>query len=92
MGFQYTFPVSSLEVLLLDGLRQIEATKKLARNPLRPVDILLAEKQEILETFDLETRVQKVTEKLTRQIKVLELDEAGLKSLESRALLIQSLV
>jgi ATP-dependent Lon protease len=35
--------------------------------------MIFGRKEEILETFDLEMRVQKVTEKLTRQIEVLEL-------------------
>lgn len=37
------------------------------------LDIPLSEKQEILETLDLEQRIQKVTEKLAQYIEVLEL-------------------
>jgi ATP-dependent Lon protease len=37
------------------------------------LDLSVAEKQEILETFDLEVRAKKVSEKLVRQIEVLEI-------------------
>ena len=37
------------------------------------LDIPLAEKQEVLETLDLESRLKKVSEKLTRQVEILEM-------------------
>lgn len=48
------------------------------------LDVPLSEKQELLETFDLEARLRKVSEKLSRRIEILELsNKIGSEAKES---------
>jgi ATP-dependent Lon protease len=68
--------------LLPEPMNELRATIERIDNPLALIDIIastldvpLAEKQEILATLDPETRAQKVSEKLARQIELLELSK-----------------
>ena len=68
--------------LLPEPMNELRATIERIDNPLWLIDIIastldlpLAEKQEILATLDPELRAQKVSEKLARQIELLELSK-----------------
>ena len=68
--------------LLPEPMSELRSTIERIDNPLALIDMIastldlaLAEKQEILETIDPETRAQKVSEKLARQIELLELSK-----------------
>ena len=68
--------------LLPEPLQELRATIERIDNPLTLIDIIAstldvpaAEKQEILEVLDPETRAQRVGEKLARQIELLELSK-----------------
>jgi len=68
--------------LLPEPMNELKATIERIENPLALIDMIastldlpLAEKQEILEIFDPEARAQRVSEKLARQIELLELSK-----------------
>jgi ATP-dependent Lon protease len=68
--------------LLPEPMNELRATIERIDNPLWLIDIIastldlpVAEKQEILATLDPELRAQKVSEKLARQIELLELSK-----------------
>ena len=68
--------------LLPEPMMELKAAIERIDNPLALIDIIastmdvpLEEKQELLETFDPEQRSQKVSEKLARQIALLELSK-----------------
>src|SRR5919108_4268027 len=68
--------------LLPEPMTEFKSAIERIENPLVLIDMIastldlaLAEKQEILATFDPETRAQKVSEKLARQIELLELSK-----------------
>ena len=68
--------------LLPEPMNELRATIERIENPLWLIDIIsstldlpLADKQEILATLDPEERAQKVSEKLARQIELLELSK-----------------
>ena len=68
--------------LLPEPMNELRATIERIDNPLWLIDIIastldlpLTEKQEILATLDPEARAQKVSEKLARQIELLELSK-----------------
>ena len=68
--------------LLPEPMNELRATIERIDNPLSLIDVIastldlpLAEKQEILATLDPEERAQKVSEKLARQIELLELSK-----------------
>jgi ATP-dependent Lon protease len=66
--------------LLPEPMQELRSTIERIESPLALIDIIAstldlpaAEKQEILEVYDAETRAQRVSEKLARQIEILEL-------------------
>jgi ATP-dependent Lon protease len=68
--------------LLPEPMNELRSTVERIDNPLALIDLIastldipLAEKQEILATFDPEARAQKVAEKLARHIELLELSK-----------------
>ncbi len=68
--------------LLPEPMQELRATIERIDNPLALIDIIAstldlpaAEKQEILALFDPEARAQRVSEKLARQIEILELSK-----------------
>jgi ATP-dependent Lon protease len=68
--------------LLPEPMQELRSTIERIDNPLALIDIIAstldlpaAEKQEILEILDPETRAQRVSEKLARQIEILELSK-----------------
>jgi ATP-dependent Lon protease len=68
--------------LLPEPMSELRATIERIENPLTLIDMIastldvpLAEKQEILATLDPEVRAQRVSEKLARQIELLELSK-----------------
>jgi ATP-dependent Lon protease len=68
--------------LLPEPMNELRSTIERIDDPLALIDMIastldlpLAEKQEILATIDPETRAQKVSEKLARQIELLELSK-----------------
>jgi len=68
--------------LLPEPMNELRATIERIDNPLSLIDVIastldlpLAEKQEILASLDPEERAQKVSEKLARQIELLELSK-----------------
>jgi ATP-dependent Lon protease len=68
--------------LLPEPMNELKSAIERIENPLALIDMIastldlaLAEKQEILATFDPEARAQKVSEKLARQIELLELSK-----------------
>ena len=68
--------------LLPEPMNELRSTVERIEDPLALIDMIastldlpLAEKQEILATLDPETRAQKVSEKLARQIELLELSK-----------------
>jgi ATP-dependent Lon protease len=68
--------------LLPEPMMELKAAIERIENPLALIDIIastldlpLEEKQELLATFDPEQRTQKVSEKLARQISLLELSK-----------------
>jgi len=70
------------QTLLPEPMNELRATIERIDNPLWLIDIIastldlpVAEKQEILATLDPELRAQKVSEKLARQIELLELSK-----------------
>jgi ATP-dependent Lon protease len=68
--------------LLPEPMNELRSTIERIEDPLSLIDMIastldlpLAEKQEILETLDPDARAQKVSEKLARQIELLELSK-----------------
>ena len=68
LGKPVDFPIF---MKLMGGVDAIELADQVASS----LDISTSEKQELLETFDVRARLEKVSEKLDHEIKILELEK-----------------